>query len=56
LQQIAKVPVRFVIFPGEGHSPSKYVHQRRKVEEDMAWFDRYLFGVHDSSDDWLDPR
>jgi dipeptidyl aminopeptidase/acylaminoacyl peptidase len=56
LQQLGKVPVRFVIFPGEGHSPSKYVHQRRKVEEDMAWFDRYLFHVKDSADDWLDPR
>jgi len=53
LQQIGKVPVRFVIFPGEGHSPSKYVHQRRKIDEDMAWFDRYLFGIRDSADDWL---
>jgi dipeptidyl aminopeptidase/acylaminoacyl peptidase len=49
LQQLGNAPVRFVIFPGEGHSPSKYVHQRRKVDEDMAWFDRYLFGVPDSS-------
>lgn len=56
LQQAGNVPVRFVIFPGEGHSPSKYVHQRRKVDEDMAWFDRYLFDVKDSSDNWLDPR
>jgi dipeptidyl aminopeptidase/acylaminoacyl peptidase len=45
LQQLGNVPVRFVIFPGEAHSPSKYVHQRRKIDEDMAWFDRYLFGV-----------
>jgi dipeptidyl aminopeptidase/acylaminoacyl peptidase len=55
LQQLGKVPVRFVIFPGEGHSPSKYVHQRRKVDEDMAWFDRYLFGIQDSADAWLNP-
>ena len=38
-------PVRFIVFPGEGHTPSKYVHQRRKVDEDMAWFDQYLFGT-----------
>jgi dipeptidyl aminopeptidase/acylaminoacyl peptidase len=48
LQQLGNVPVRFIIFPGEGHSPGKYVHQRRKVDEDMAWFDRYLFGKPDS--------
>ena len=51
LQQLGKVPVRFVIFPGEGHSPGKYVHQRRKVDEDMAWFDRYLFDVPASATD-----
>lgn len=45
LQQIGKAPVRFIVFPGEGHTPSKYVHQRRKVDEDMAWFDQYLFGT-----------
>ncbi|MEO7216884.1 MAG: prolyl oligopeptidase family serine peptidase [Gemmatimonadaceae bacterium] len=56
LQQLDKAPVRFVIFPGEGHSPSQYVHQRRKVDEDMAWFDRYLFQIKDSADDWLDPN
>jgi dipeptidyl aminopeptidase/acylaminoacyl peptidase len=56
LQQLGKVPVRFVIFPGEGHSPSQYVHQRRKVDEDMAWFNRYLFQTTDSADAWLDPR
>ncbi|MEO7102693.1 MAG: prolyl oligopeptidase family serine peptidase [Gemmatimonadaceae bacterium] len=53
LQQIGKAPVRFVNFPGAAHSPSKYVHQRRKVDEDMAWFDRYLFDTTDSADDWL---
>ena len=51
LQQLGKVPVRFIIFPGEGHSPSKYVHQRRKIDEDMVWFDRYLFGVPESAAD-----
>ncbi|HVN76399.1 MAG TPA: prolyl oligopeptidase family serine peptidase [Thermoanaerobaculaceae bacterium] len=44
LQQIGAAPVRFLTFPGEPHSLRKIAHQRRKVEEDLAWFDRYLFG------------
>jgi dipeptidyl aminopeptidase/acylaminoacyl peptidase len=43
LQQIGKADVRFILFPGEKHSPQKLVHQRRKLEEELAWFDRYLF-------------
>jgi len=43
LQQIGAAPVRLVLFPGEEHALEKIVHQRRKVEEDLAWFDRYLF-------------
>ncbi len=44
LQQIGAAPVRFLTFPGEPHSLRTVAHQRRKVEEDLAWFDRYLFG------------
>ncbi len=44
LEQIGAAPVRLVLFPGEEHALKKIVHQRRKVEEDLAWFDRYLFG------------
>jgi hypothetical protein len=43
LQQIGQVPVRFILFPGEAHGLSKLVHQRRKVKEELAWFDKYLF-------------
>ncbi|HXN22252.1 MAG TPA: prolyl oligopeptidase family serine peptidase [Candidatus Dormibacteraeota bacterium] len=43
LQYYDKVPVRFVLFPGEPHGPLKLTHQMRKVEEEIAWFDRYLF-------------
>ncbi len=45
MQQVGKTPVRFVLFPGEPHGLRKYVHQRRKVEEDLAWFDQHLFGT-----------
>ncbi len=44
MQQVGKTPVRFVLFPGEPHGLQKYVHQRRKLEEDLAWFDEHLFG------------
>jgi dipeptidyl aminopeptidase/acylaminoacyl peptidase len=43
LQYYDKVPVKFVIFPGEPHGPRKLTHQLRKVNEEMAWFDKYFF-------------
>jgi dipeptidyl aminopeptidase/acylaminoacyl peptidase len=43
LQYYGKVPVKFVIFPGEPHGPRKLTHQMRKVEEELAWFDKYFF-------------
>jgi dipeptidyl aminopeptidase/acylaminoacyl peptidase len=43
LQYYDKVPVKFVVFPGEPHGPRKLTHQIRKVEEEVAWFDKYLF-------------
>ena len=43
LQQLGKVDVRFLLYPGEGHGLRKAAHQRRKIEEDLAWFDKYLF-------------
>jgi dipeptidyl aminopeptidase/acylaminoacyl peptidase len=43
LQYYGKVPVKFVVFPGEPHGPRKLTHQMRKVDEEMAWFDEYFF-------------
>jgi len=43
LQHYGKVPVKFVLFPGEPHGPRKLTHQMRKVEEEIAWFDKYFF-------------
>ena len=43
LQYYEKVPVRFVLFPGEPHGPRKLTHQIRKIEEEVAWFDKYFF-------------
>jgi dipeptidyl aminopeptidase/acylaminoacyl peptidase len=45
LQHYGQTDVRFILFPGEAHSPRKYVHQKRKLDEELAWFDKYLFGV-----------
>ena len=35
--------VKFVVFPGEPHGPQKLTHQMRKVEDELAWFDKYFF-------------
>ena len=43
LQWHGKVPVKFVIFPGEPHGPRKLTHQMRKLDEEIAWFDKYFF-------------
>jgi dipeptidyl aminopeptidase/acylaminoacyl peptidase len=43
LQYYGKIPVKFVVFPGEPHGPRKLTHQMRKVEEEGAWFDKYFF-------------
>jgi dipeptidyl aminopeptidase/acylaminoacyl peptidase len=43
LQYYDKVPVKLVLFPGEPHGPRKLTHQMRKVDEELAWFDKYFF-------------
>ncbi|RMG75162.1 MAG: peptidase S9 [Bacteroidetes bacterium] len=45
LQQVGKAPVRFLWFPGQPHGLGKLSHQTRKVEEELRWFDTYLFGT-----------
>ena len=49
LQQIDKAPVRFLWFPGQPHGLGKISHQMRKMEEEIKWFDKYLF--EEESDD-----
>jgi dipeptidyl aminopeptidase/acylaminoacyl peptidase len=53
LQELGKTDVRLVLFPGEKHSLKKYVHQRRKLEEELAWFDKYLFKTAKSENEAL---
>ncbi len=43
LQQLGRTDVRLVLFPGEPHGLRQIPHQRRKVEEELAWLDRHLF-------------
>ena len=43
LYHLDKVPVKFLLFPGEPHGLREYSHQLRKVEEEMAWLDRWFF-------------
>ncbi|MCB1034042.1 MAG: prolyl oligopeptidase family serine peptidase, partial [Acidobacteria bacterium] len=53
LQYLEKAPARLVLFPGEPHGLRKVAHQRRKVEEELAWFDRYLFEAAPGPDEAL---
>lgn len=46
LYWLGKVPVKLVLFPGEAHGPRKLTHQLRKVNEEAAWFDKYLFKIN----------
>src|SRR5580700_10235288 len=43
LYTYGKAPVKFILFPGEAHGPRKLTHQMRKVDEELAWFDKYFF-------------
>src|SRR4030042_1353799 len=43
LYHLDKVPVKVLLFPGEPHTLQQYAHQLRKLEEEMAWFDRWFF-------------
>lgn len=45
LQQIGKAPVRFLLFPEQPHGLGRLSHQKRKMQEEIAWFDQYLFGT-----------
>ena len=51
MQQATDTPVRFITFPGEPHGLRKYVHQKRKLEEDLVWFDKYLFNTFEQPDE-----
>src|SRR5258708_7172076 len=51
LQYYDKVPVKFVLFPGEPHGPRKLTHQMRKVEDEVAWFDKYFFKTEKPASD-----
>lgn len=49
LHHLGNTDVKFLLFPGEPHGLRRYVHQKRKVEEELAWFDKFLFNKADST-------
>ncbi len=53
LQQRTKTPVRFVTLPGEDHALKKLSSMRRTLEEELAWFDQYLFHKAPRPRPWL---
>lgn len=56
MQRIGIAPVRFLIFPGAGHGLRKRSHQLRKMSEELAWIDRYLFGDSTHVDEAVDKN
>jgi dipeptidyl aminopeptidase/acylaminoacyl peptidase len=46
LRELGKAEVRFLLFPGEKHGLKKLSHRKRKVEEELAWFDKHLFNTY----------
>jgi dipeptidyl aminopeptidase/acylaminoacyl peptidase len=55
LQQLGKTDVRLVLFPDEKHGLKKYAHQKRKIQEELAWLDKYLFKKNEADDEALKP-
>jgi dipeptidyl aminopeptidase/acylaminoacyl peptidase len=55
MQQIGKAPVRFILFPGSSHGPRKLSYQKRKITEELAWFDKYLFKPFSEENEALAP-
>lgn len=53
LYSIGKAPVKLVLFPGEAHNPRKITHQLRKLNEETAWFDKYLFKINPTENEAL---
>ncbi|WP_088341700.1 prolyl oligopeptidase family serine peptidase [Robiginitalea sediminis] len=51
LQQVGQAPVKFLWFPGQPHGLQKITHQLRKMKEEMAWFDTYLFGEDETKNE-----
>ncbi|MCP4547420.1 MAG: prolyl oligopeptidase family serine peptidase [bacterium] len=47
MQQVDLAPVRFALYPDEGHSLMSPVHRRRQMQEQMDWFDQWLFNCYD---------
>ncbi len=56
LQQLGNTDVKFILFPGEAHGPRKLAHQRRKLGEELAWFDKYLFKTAADSNEAMKPE
>jgi len=51
LQQVGQAPVKFLWFPGQPHGLQKITHQLRKMKEEIAWIDTYLFGKEEKENE-----
>jgi|CXWL01.1.fsa_nt_gi dipeptidyl aminopeptidase/acylaminoacyl peptidase len=51
LRDLGQAETRLIIFPGEPHGLQKLANQRRKLLEDLEWFDRHLWKTPPSASD-----
>jgi dipeptidyl aminopeptidase/acylaminoacyl peptidase len=56
MQQVGAAPVRFLLFPGSGHGLVKLSHQKRKMQEELAWFDQHLFNTYVAKNEAFDDQ
>lgn len=56
LQYLGKTKTRLVLYPGEPHGLLKIAHQRRKLAEDLAWFDTHLFAKKPAANPEIIPE
>lgn len=45
LQQVGNAPVKFIWFPDQPHGLQKISHQLKKMNEEIKWFETYLFNT-----------
>jgi dipeptidyl aminopeptidase/acylaminoacyl peptidase len=53
LQQAGNTQVKFLWFPEQQHGLRKITHQLRKMKEELAWIDKYLFGKEEEKNEAL---
>jgi dipeptidyl aminopeptidase/acylaminoacyl peptidase len=44
LKEYVNVPTELIVYPGEGHTLTKFRNRQAKMEWDLAWLNRHVLG------------